>query len=1047
MQDQFVRPAFLNDRHMLRHALLFGALFVCLCRGYLFNISGAADDDLRNNFFIHPTAEYSWVGGDGTFSVDLGFGRTFFMWQDSWLGRAPYPNGWRALEGFTRNTVNIQNGVPQSRMSYHWNPSSGQNTGIVNAMDSDHWEWVAGGIMSAENKLHLLTTTVQGKDIPSIVQTHDTFHCIINPWDSPNDWKSWRVDFPVVDKVSWNTAISSPKDGWVYILGTKRDYNSQWGDKAIMSRMKESDMSGCNYNNRQCWGYAYGIPAWTSDCSRNNLIILYDTPSETTMNYNDDLQKWVSWQIPLVSREVWIYTADAPQGPWKGMKVYDMPQYVKDAPLAFAYHPKLHPMLSRSTNELLITFSTNAEEQPLQNTPWIYVPFPVRFNYKKIESGQNIVQAGSYTFRMKTNGYVLNANEDGTATSWYYFNQVWNVTISNGRYNIQSKNTNKCLTTRSLNQLSLENCDGSSSQRWLLLGSKDENFYYIVNDLGNQAVDFACKPDAGSKVATNVFFNIGYPCQKFTIERAYSVPNGVNVSFRVNRRFFNDRHMLRHALLFGALFVSLCRGYLFNISGRADDDLLNNFFIHPTTEYSWVGADGTFSVDLGFGRTFFMWQDTWLGRSPYPNGWRALEGFTRNTVNIQNGVPQSRMSYHWNPSSGQNTGIVNAMDSDHWEWVAGGILSAGSKLHLLASTVKGKDVASIVQTHYTFHCISNPWDSPNDWKYSRADFPLVDNIAWNDAISSPKDGWVYILGTKRDYNSQWNDKAVMSRMKESDMSGCNYNNRQCWGYAYGIPAWTSDCSRNNLIILYDTPSETTMNYNDDLQKWVSWQIPLVSREIWIYTADAPQGPWKGMKVYDMPQYVKDAPLYFAYHPKLHPMLSKSTNELLITFATNSDEKPLQNTPWIYVPFPVRFNYKKIESGQNIVQAGSYTFRMKTNGYVLNANADGTATSWYYYNQVWNVTISNGRYIIQSKNTNKCLTTRSLNQLSLDNCDGSSSQRWQLLGTKDENFYYIVNDLGNQAVDFACKPDAGSKVATNVFFNIGYPCQKFTIERV
>lgn len=93
---------------------------------------------------------------------------------------------------------------------------------------------------------------------------------------------------------------------------------------------------------------------------------------------------------------------------------------------------------------------------------------------------------------------------------------------------------------------------------------------------------------------------------------------------------------------------------------------------------------------------------------------------------------------------------------------------------------------------------------------------------------------------------------------------------------------------------------------------------------------------------------------------LHLNSVTATNELLITFATNSDEKPLQNTPWIYVPFPVRFNYKKIESGQNIVQAGSYTFRMKTNGYVLNANADGTATSWYYFNQVWNVTISNGR---------------------------------------------------------------------------------------
>jgi len=351
------------------------------------------------------------------------------------------------------------------------------------------------------------------------------------------------------------------------------------------------------------------------------------------------------------------------------------------------------------------------------------------------------------------------------------------------------------------------------------------------------------------------------------------------------------------------LFIlALAAAYQLKVSGTVENNLQTNFFEQRPTSENWIGADGTFSVDMGFGNVLFAWQDSWLGT--VNNNVRYRSGFVRNSVGktyIKDGQPTDRIHFSYT-KDGKNPGIFRSVDEDHTDWCAGAVLIDG-KLIVVCMTVAG----GLSQTHYGWHHIDNPYDYPLSWRDTMS-HTVYDRVAWNRAITQ-RDGYVYVLGG-RSGNGPWSEKAVMSRYTVDDIKNQRYDARVCWAYAYGIPAWSNDCRPDNLIPLYDMPSETTLDWNDYLQKWVSWRITFGSTDMYIGTADAPQGPWTFFKAWDYPDYVKKTKLWGTYHPKAHVTMSKTKTDMLVTFSSNvadDDWNVLATTPWVYVPFPVRMN--------------------------------------------------------------------------------------------------------------------------------------------
>jgi len=479
--------------------------------------------------------------------------------------------------------------------------------------------------------------------------------------------------------------------------------------------------------------------------------------------------------------------------------------------------------------------------------------------------------------------------------------------------------------------------------------------------------------------------------------------------------------------------------YQTQVTGVIDTNLQNNYFEQRPTWQNWIGADGTWSVDLGFGRVLFGFQDSWLGT--VQNNVRLRSGFVRNSVaksSTNAGNPSDSLHFSWR-NNGADTSIFRSIDNNHVDWPGGAVLSNG-KLHVFAMTVPSD---SLTQTHYGWHCITNPYDDPLNWKDISSHTPY-NGVAWNRAIGK-RDGYVYVLGGRAapDGNG-YNEKAVMSRYLESDISNCNYDKRVCWGHAFGIPAWTSDCSKDNLVPIYDIPSETTLDYNEFLQKWVSWRIVFGGQQIDIGVADAPQGPWNFWKAWDYPDFVKKAQLWGTYHPKAHVMFSKTSHDMLLTFATNTkgDDSGwdiIAHNPWIYTPFPVRMNFTTTLNFQNQAKAGRYNIIAKTSQMALSRDQNGNANQFYpFLNTVWDVKdFGAGRFSISKDGKFLAIQDRKI-------VFNSQPFAWKIIPTSDENNYYIVSGDGTLALDNGCHIHENASVGTNVFWNVQYPCQKWTL---
>jgi hypothetical protein len=83
-----------------------------------------------------------WQGGDVASSVDLGGGRTLWLFGDSWV--APVAGGTRAVGArMVSNTVAVQAGRDPSsaRMTFHWRTAADGTPEAIFPPHGDEWLW------------------------------------------------------------------------------------------------------------------------------------------------------------------------------------------------------------------------------------------------------------------------------------------------------------------------------------------------------------------------------------------------------------------------------------------------------------------------------------------------------------------------------------------------------------------------------------------------------------------------------------------------------------------------------------------------------------------------------------------------------------------------------------------------------------------------------------------------------------------------------------------------------------------------------------------
>jgi hypothetical protein len=355
--------------------------------------------------------------------------------------------------------------------------------------------------------------------------------------------------------------------------------------------------------------------------------------------------------------------------------------------------------------------------------------------------------------------------------------------------------------------------------------------------------------------------------------------------------------------------------------------------VTPDTEWNavfdrsdgWTGADAAGAVDLGDGRTLWMFGDTWIGK--ICDG-KRLPGarMANNSIAVH---PTDRaepwrppdprsVQFLWGPldKEGQPTawivppsarGRVENRDSRDWFWATGGAVvvsrekGAGRRLIVFLFRTRrdphGKGVWSFATVGTSLAVIDNVSDPPEHWRPRVVDIPgtgtLKDRsdgqsaleILWGMSAvaqlgTAEEAGRALVFGTRK--SGPFEMGLLMARAPAAIE---RLNDWRFLGESNAVTA-ASTAARpiaNGLV------SEFSIEEMRDRGRpiWVLVQSePFLGKRIFVRTAPQPEGPWSPRRViYNVPDIARSRN-YFTYAAKGHAALSRP-GELLVTYLVNS----------------------------------------------------------------------------------------------------------------------------------------------------------------
>ncbi|HET6326353.1 MAG TPA: hypothetical protein VFG04_16890 [Planctomycetaceae bacterium] len=353
----------------------------------------------------------------------------------------------------------------------------------------------------------------------------------------------------------------------------------------------------------------------------------------------------------------------------------------------------------------------------------------------------------------------------------------------------------------------------------------------------------------------------------------------------------------------------------------------------------WTGADAAGSVDLGDGRTLWMFGDTWIGRI---RDGKRLPGarMVNNSIAVH---PTDRaqpwrppdprsVRFFWGPldKEGQPTawlippigpGQAENRDRRDWFWATGG--------GVVVSQEKGADRRLIV---FLFRTRRDP-DGKGVWNFATVGTSLavIDNVSDSPERWRPRIFDIPNAGTRKDRRDGQSLEILwgMSAMAQPGTSGdagraLVFGTRKSGPFEMGllmarVPAeierfgdWRFVGESNNFTSV-STAARPLANglvsefsieqmHNRGRQMWVLVQSePFLGKRIFVRTAPQPEGPWSPRReIYSVPDVAKNR-AYFTYAAKGHAALSRP-GELLVTYLVNSQNfGDLMSDTTIYHP--------------------------------------------------------------------------------------------------------------------------------------------------
>lgn len=321
----------------------------------------------------------------------------------------------------------------------------------------------------------------------------------------------------------------------------------------------------------------------------------------------------------------------------------------------------------------------------------------------------------------------------------------------------------------------------------------------------------------------------------------------------------------------------------------------------------WIGADGNYSVLLDNGRVAWLFSDTFVGA--VRDGKRLGATMINNSIGIQRLDSDDPVRFCYGTADdGQCNAFVTPGEGEGFFWLFDGVQTSRG-LYFFLTRVKhlgGEGAFSFKLTGMGLAHVSNSADDPGKWSVTQRKLPFArfddEGSALFGSATLKAGAHVYIYGIQSSRNDSGGrtNNMIVARVPEGE-----FGDFSAWRFLSG-GKWGQDWERCDGLFA-GIATEFSVSFVPSLQHYAAVYTGAgISGIIEMRLAPAPEGPWSDpVKVYECPDKDWHSGA-FAYAGKAHPELATAPNELIVTYAANSNTfEDLLNDARLYWPRFVR----------------------------------------------------------------------------------------------------------------------------------------------
>jgi hypothetical protein len=342
----------------------------------------------------------------------------------------------------------------------------------------------------------------------------------------------------------------------------------------------------------------------------------------------------------------------------------------------------------------------------------------------------------------------------------------------------------------------------------------------------------------------------------------------------------------------------------------------------------WLGADAAYSVDLGAGKSLWLFGDTFVGPASATSRTQAT-GFVRNSIAISTCSGQNcTFQYYWSGMGTSSQGAVFAAPGIDWFWPMDGFVYNGTlylalmQMHATASggafgfAYSGAQLASI----------SNYTEPPSQWNITYqnlntgeeaipgASIVVAQGPGGNpDPLNPQGADFAYFLTVVPVTNSSPQMALLRLPLSQLDIAARPGNTN--WEYLKSDSSWGTwlDTSTvlpgDHAVVINPGATEMTVRYHSSTNQWIAvFPLGLDNKAHYSLSSSLTRGWGQSEDLFAYPEMQPGNANYtanvFCYATKEHVEL-ETAGQLFVTYACNSVQaSDVTNNMSLYRPVVV-----------------------------------------------------------------------------------------------------------------------------------------------